>query len=1388
MAEVTRTIHVKVSTFDPAQGQMIPVPNAALLIEDSGWLVDPNLSSGSPTTNVEGLAQVQITFDDTAENTLNPFVTITIPEANRAVPATAPADRQITLPHEWVTRHYVRRRIPRITEHTDPNHPLQVFVGLRADLRVAYTDFHTSGLRNPLALPEDTARVHLADFDTFLWIDFLNPDDTLEGFGFNRRTAKTIPIGDDEKYPYFDTWPTAPVAFDGLPGAPQAWLDPPGMPVGRLGGGSFAQTGSLAVDAHGFVFMIDGDVVRRFYPDGTLCETIGGPGTAITLNAPQGLALDQYRHLFIADTGNNRIVICEPDWLDAGSGRYIWVRDFGSSGTVAGQFAQPRGLAVVPQRVVDGEELLAVADTGNQRVQVFRITIASPTEAIRTRRLHNPTLVPLTAFGAPASGSSATATTPVAAALWEPVGVAADRQRRLFVCDRTWHRVSRWAPDNAAAPTAYGHQVDWEKSGGLSGNGNGEFNTPEAIAVDVKNQYIYVAESGNQRVQRLDADSGNHLVHWTHTYAPALPNPFTPHAVATDARGEVFVADSANQRVLRGTSFDGTGATLPDALRPEVVGVPWTARTEPEHMRAPAYVSFGPDGKLWVSDTGNNRVVIFAADATGALVRAASQISDPFNTPVGVVVGPENQVFVVDAGNNRIRRFDAALAHQADFGAAGSGPAQFDQPRGIAIVQRVEPLLLIADRGNNRVQIVQRDGSFVKELTTAGGVALAAPEDVAVDARGNIYIADTGNARIVQFDASDNFVRAITVASHGLSFNAPCGVSIDAENKLMVTDRSQNMVFRVEADGTLLAFWDLQGLLLQDVAGGRQYYPDLARLLRFASPSRAVVNTQGLLAVADTEHDRVRLARVHTTIQVNLFDLGEGLPDISFRVFTKADWRSELGLRLNVGDVSIFDDSHDFISEPEDDFSLDQYEHRQVLGLARSTNTAINVMKVVRMGQRWYQHHTRMDDAEHRWGTPATSRELNVDLISGDNSYQFLDVNLGDDSHHGRGSDAWDDSVLIHEMTHWVFFKALEPYPPFSLSGLLGLIRSHPRGVLLSFNQALTEGWAEYVEHFWGSEFGSTDRIRGFRMAASGLTDVRERDSTTREYLFGGPTSAAPTFNAPERGLHSDDYFANALYQLHRALTDPEVVFADASAYWHRYNVHISNAQSQRFADTIWKALRRFESDPPLTDIDQGSRVYLRQVLAQFHTALPELTQMAQSIFELNNQLMPTITVTEGTSETAPGTAVGATITLPTSQVKALIVRVTDATGQPLRNYNLNFQVGALGTYTFSSTGSSPAVRHGRVPSTGMNRATNDHGIVNITFESVVAGTSPLEVSYQPDFDTDATFAPPEKGDDRETTLRQLYLYELRAVAKTWSGSGNNFGARVTRSITFNVQ
>jgi DNA-binding beta-propeller fold protein YncE len=1378
---------------------MIPVPNAALLIEDDGWLYDPDLSDGSHSTDANGLAQVPITFDDAKENSLNPFFTITIPESDRTVPAGSPSARQFELPDEWVTRHYVNRRIPRITDHADPNNPLDVYVGLHAKLRVSYTDFHQTGIRNPFALPEDTVRIYLADYDWF------NRDDTLGGFGFNPRGNRIIPVGEEDRYPYFDGWPTAPVAMDGLPDSPRAWLDPPGSPVGQLGGGSFQTVGPLTVDPQGMVFMIDGNAVRRSYPDGTLCETIEewpGTGTLPTqhFNAPEGLAVDQHGNLFVADTGNDRIVWFRPGWRNGQEQTYVHVQSIDTLSLPPSLFDvsidAPRGLAVLPSRVVDEEELLAIANTGTREVLVFRIRITG--DSNRSHRMSaqlNVDLSYLTKFGA--TGTNADQ-------FQEPVGVAADRSGRLFVCDRQLHRVSRWRVDGARA--SFAHEATWDRGGGQSGSGNGEFDTPISIAIDPNKNHVYVLESGNQRIQRLDGDTGSTRLQWRTEIAGT---PTTPVSVAVDGRGEVYVADSSGVRVLRATVFNEDGSSRGDADEPRPVGSPWTPAGETEHMAKPAYVTFDPHGKLWVSDSGNHRVLAFAKDSDGALTPDTSTGAPltGLDEPAGIAMDPEGNLFVVDSANHRVVKFSGSPLTQdtssIGTGTAGTGDDQFDHPRGIAVAQRVEPHLYVADRGNNRVQVMQRDGTLVRSLALPSGGAFDGPEDVAVDSRGNVYVADTGNARIVQFDPSDTFVRQFNVPNPDLpsaTMPEPCGIFVDNEDKLIVTDRARNRVLRVEADGTLLALWDLKALLRMQAASNRMYEPELARMLTFDKPSRAVVEPGGLMAVADTGRDRVRLVRTCTDLEVNLFDLGgglENLPDISFRAVTEADWKEELGLELKVGDLWPWDDSQEFASEPQDDFSDDAYPYTAVLREGNRTNAAINVMKVVRMAQRWYQHCTRADDAEHRWGTESQSRELDVNLIDGDDTQYFLmlELHLGQDVDRpgGRGPDAWDDSVVVHEMNHWVFYRALRPYPPFTLKGLIWDISlSHNRHQITSYNQALTEGWAEYVECFWGSEYGAVDRVRGYSMLSHGLSNVVERGRTNCQYLFGGPVTAPrPAFNEPRKALEIEGYLSNALYQIHCALADPGRIFADAPAFWYGYNMSLSEEQSRRYSSTIWRALRLFPDDPPLEDLDRASLLYLRNLMTAVRESQPGFYQMVQSILELNNLLTPVITISEGTSTTAPGTALGDTIEMEPLGIKSLIVRVTDERGHPLEGYNVNFAVSDVNDYELSPASTGQA-RHGRVPATGLNRVTNASGIVNVVFEAsplLSDGRSEtMTITYQPDFDTDETFSPPTKADDRETTLRKLYLYELRSASKTWEGTGSNFGALVSRTVTFSIR
>jgi hypothetical protein len=209
--------------------------------------------------------------------------------------------------------------------------------------------------------------------------------------------------------------------------------------------------------------------------------------------------------------------------------------------------------------------------------------------------------------------------------------------------------------------------------------------------------------------------------------------------------------------------------------------------------------------------------------------------------------------------------------------------------------------------------------------------------------------------------------------------------------------------------------------------------------------------------------------------------------------------------------------------------------------------------------------------------------------------------------------------------------------------------------------------------------------------------------------------------------------------------------------------------------------------------------VYLRGLLVQTQTAQPDFVELAHTLMELNNLLMPSIELLEGTSD-APGAALGATVTVRPGESKQFVVRVRDATGMPLRGYHLRFTVGAAAHFTLPG-GPGPVARHGRrpaagaaIPATELHRATNVAGMVGLTYTAppLPAGTATtteqVRVSYQPDFDNDETFAPPGKGDDHDTTLRRAYLHELRWVAKTWSGVGSNFGAEVTKSVTFRVR
>ncbi|MGE3403947.1 MAG: 6-bladed beta-propeller [Vicinamibacterales bacterium] len=158
---------------------------------------------------------------------------------------------------------------------------------------------------------------------------------------------------------------------------------------------------------------------------------------------------------------------------------------------------------------------------------------------------------------------------------------------------------------------------------------------------------------------------------------------------------------------------------------------------------------FMADGSVWVADVSARdgsglTVVKLAPDGTVLTTIGTKGVagSDPehFIGPTGVVVGDNGDVFVSDghrgAGVHRIARFDKNGTFIKSWGTTGAGPGQFSVPHGIAIDSRGR--LFVSDRGNNRIQIFDQDGTLLDTWRQFGR-----PETILITADDTIYVADT---------------------------------------------------------------------------------------------------------------------------------------------------------------------------------------------------------------------------------------------------------------------------------------------------------------------------------------------------------------------------------------------------------------------------------------------------------------------------------------------------------------------------------------------------------------------------------------------------------------------------------------------------------------------
>lgn len=257
----------------------------------------------------------------------------------------------------------------------------------------------------------------------------------------------------------------------------------------------------------------------------------------------------------------------------------------------------------------------------------------------------------------------------------------------------------------------------------------------------------------------------------------------------------------------------------------EVATFLWATTGGPEPLDRPADLTIAPDGSIWVPDGGNSRFQIFSPDgdfietwgASGDgegefnFIRPNSQ-GDVFGA---VAFAPDGAFYVADMGNQRIQHFSADRQFLNAWGSFGTDDGEFLSP--IDIVVDSQGNVFVDDDKRNDIQKFTADGTFLLKFGGSGREPgqLDFQGWMAIDAEDNIWVTEGRNTRVQQFT---NDGQLLTVVDGGGTLGAPEGIAVDDWGHIFVADWDGLRVVVLDPDGTVIAEWrPPDGLQLQEI-------------------------------------------------------------------------------------------------------------------------------------------------------------------------------------------------------------------------------------------------------------------------------------------------------------------------------------------------------------------------------------------------------------------------------------------------------------------------------------------------------------------------------------------------------------------------------------------
>lgn len=593
----------------------------------------------------------------------------------------------------------------------------------------------------------------------------------------------------------------------------------------------FAGPQAMRLDSQGNLYIVDAtnSVVREVDAAGTISTVAGiagskgtsgynGPATGAQLNFPDGVYVDAQGNIYIANQGarNFLVVNAQTKNLSVYAGNGTGGISGNGGPAASAEFITPGDIVGSP----DGQTLY-VSDQSGTDAQIRAISMdstfeatavgsSSPAQAVGFETGSSGTLSSYqVAAGTPGDfslgavsgctipGAVAANTVCSADAVFTPTApglrtapvVLSDSAGGNYILGLTGVGAS---PAVALGPGTIVTVAGQGGTAGSTGVGGAAtsalLNMPGGTALDAAGN-LYIADTQNNRVLEVSAASGQATAfagsgvagYSGDNGAAASAELNGPAGIALDAAGDVYIADSGNNAVRMVSAATGVITTVAGTGTVGATGDGGLA-TQAE-LNGPASVAVDESGNLYIADTKNDRVrevavaggvitTIAGTGTSGYTGDGGPATSAELNSPQGVAADTSGDVYIADTDNSLVRKVSAGVittvAGAGTPGYAGDGgaatAAQLNAPSGVALDAAGD--VYIADTGNHRIRVVSAQSGNIATLvgtgtagyTGDGGAAtlaeLNAPGGVTLDGKGNVYIADTGNNRIAEVNVN----------------------------------------------------------------------------------------------------------------------------------------------------------------------------------------------------------------------------------------------------------------------------------------------------------------------------------------------------------------------------------------------------------------------------------------------------------------------------------------------------------------------------------------------------------------------------------------------------------------------------------------------------------